>query len=43
MPVNIDANVCGHIQDCPVFIVPENCDDCDLCIQNCPNQAISKA
>ena len=26
-----------------VKIVPENCDDCDLCIQNCPNQAISKA
>lgn len=26
-----------------VAIVPENCDDCDLCIQNCPNQAISKA
>ena len=25
-----------------VKIVPENCDDCDLCIQNCPNQAISK-
>ena len=26
-----------------VTIVPEKCDDCDLCIQNCPNQAISKA
>jgi NAD-dependent dihydropyrimidine dehydrogenase PreA subunit len=26
-----------------VVIKPENCDDCDLCIQNCPNQAISKA
>ena len=25
-----------------VVLVPENCDDCDLCIQNCPNQAISK-
>lgn len=27
--------------DDPVLI-PENCDDCDLCIQSCPNQAISK-
>ena len=26
-----------------VTIIPEKCDDCDLCIQNCPNQAISKA
>lgn len=26
-----------------VVLVPENCDDCDLCIQNCPNQAISKS
>ena len=26
-----------------VTIVQEKCDDCDLCIQNCPNQAISKA
>ena len=63
MAVNIDSNLCGHIQDgrveglciklCEqgaiieengdVAIVPENCDDCDLCIQNCPNQAISKA
>ena len=62
MPVNIDANVCGHIQDCPVqglciklcelgaiiekdgdvSVIPDKCDDCDLCIQNCPNQAISK-
>ncbi len=25
-----------------VVIHPEKCDDCDLCIQNCPNQAISK-
>ena len=25
-----------------VTIVAEKCDDCDLCIQNCPNQAISK-
>ncbi len=30
-------------EDGDVKIVPENCDDCDLCIQNCPNQAISKA
>lgn len=22
---------------------PEKCDDCDLCIKNCPNQAITKA
>ena len=58
MVVNINQDVCGHIQDCPVQglcvklceqgaldvkVVPENCDDCDLCIQNCPNQAISKA
>ena len=26
-----------------VAIIAEKCDDCDLCIQNCPNQAISKA
>jgi MinD superfamily P-loop ATPase len=26
-----------------VVIKPENCDDCDICIQNCPNQAMSKA
>jgi Na+-translocating ferredoxin:NAD+ oxidoreductase RNF subunit RnfB len=25
-----------------LFVISENCDDCDLCIQNCPNQAISK-
>ncbi|AXV37843.1 MAG: 4Fe-4S binding protein [Methanobacteriaceae archaeon] len=25
-----------------IVFFPENCDDCDLCIQNCPNQAISK-
>ena len=25
-----------------VCIIDEKCDDCDLCIQNCPNQAISK-
>lgn len=26
-----------------VKVIDENCDDCDLCIQNCPNQAIEKA
>jgi len=26
-----------------VKIIDEKCDDCDLCIQNCPNQAITKA
>lgn len=30
-------------KDNDVEIIPENCDNCDLCIQNCPNQAISKA
>ena len=25
-----------------IVLVPEKCDNCDLCIQNCPNQAISK-
>ena len=29
-------------EDGDVTIVPEKCDDCDLCIQNCPNHAISK-
>lgn len=29
--------------DGEVIIHPEKCDNCDLCIQNCPNQAISKA
>jgi len=24
-------------------VIDEKCDDCDLCIKNCPNQAISKA
>ena len=24
-------------------IIDEKCDDCDLCIKNCPNQAITKA
>jgi MinD superfamily P-loop ATPase len=62
MPVSIDTEKCGKIQNCPgeglciklcekgalveesgdVVLVPENCDDCDICIQNCPNQAISK-
>ena len=30
-------------EDGDVKVVPENCDDCDLCIQNCPNGAIPKA
>jgi len=25
-----------------VKVIDEQCDDCDLCIQNCPNQAITK-
>lgn len=25
-----------------VCVIDEKCDDCDLCIQNCPNQAITK-
>lgn len=25
-----------------LVLYPEKCDDCDLCITNCPNQAISK-
>ncbi|MGC9517600.1 MAG: 4Fe-4S binding protein [Methanomicrobiales archaeon] len=25
-----------------IILIPEKCDDCDLCVQNCPNQAISK-
>lgn len=24
-------------------VIDDKCDDCDLCIANCPNQAISKA
>lgn len=28
--------------DGEIVLHPEKCDDCDLCIQNCPNQAISK-
>jgi MinD superfamily P-loop ATPase len=62
VPVVIDVEKCGKIENCPgeglciklceqgalikkdgdVVLVSENCDDCDLCIQNCPNQAISK-
>ncbi len=26
-----------------LVLYSDKCDDCDLCIQNCPNQAISKA
>jgi MinD superfamily P-loop ATPase len=29
-------------EDGEIVVIPEKCDDCDLCIQNCPNQAISK-
>jgi len=29
-------------KDGELVLIPENCDDCDLCIQNCPNQAITK-
>ena len=25
-----------------VLIIDEKCDDCDLCMHNCPNQAIAK-
>lgn len=25
-----------------IMFIQEKCDDCDLCIQNCPNQAIIK-
>lgn len=28
--------------DGQVIIIDEKCDDCEICIQNCPNQAISK-
>jgi ferredoxin len=28
--------------DGEIVLHPEKCDDCDLCIQNCPNQAVSK-
>lgn len=30
-------------EDGDEVVKPENCDDCDLCLQNCPNQAILKA
>jgi ferredoxin len=62
MPVIIDTEKCGKIENCPgeglcikicekgaleekdgdIVIIPEKCDNCDLCMQNCPNQAISK-
>lgn len=62
MPVIIDTDKCGKIENCPgeglciklceqgalvekdgdIGLIPEKCDDCDLCITNCPNQAISK-
>ncbi len=29
-------------EDGELVLVPEKCDDCDICIQSCPNQAISK-
>jgi len=29
-------------KDGDVLIVSENCNDCELCIMNCPNEAISK-
>ncbi|MGO9387551.1 MAG: 4Fe-4S binding protein [Methanobacterium sp.] len=29
-------------EDGEIVLVPENCDDCDICIQSCPNEAISK-
>lgn len=28
--------------DGELVLHPDKCDDCDLCIQNCPNLAISK-
>lgn len=30
-------------EDGELVLYPDECDDCDLCITNCPNQAISKA
>ena len=33
----------GYTDMSEIKIIPEKCDDCDLCIQNCPNQAISRA
>jgi Fe-S-cluster-containing hydrogenase component 2 len=29
-------------EDSDVKVIDEKCDDCDLCIQNCPNNAIEK-
>lgn len=29
-------------KDGEVVLIPEKCDDCDLCIQSCLNEAISK-
>ncbi|WP_042708007.1 4Fe-4S binding protein [Methanobrevibacter wolinii] len=63
MAIIINADKCGHIENCPgeglciklcesgaltnvdgdVSVDNSKCDECDLCIQNCPNQAISKA
>ena len=47
MAVKIDSDVCGHIENCPVQgLCIKLCEQgaiIDLCIQNCPNQAISKA
>lgn len=62
MPIIIDTEKCGKIENCPgeglcikiceqsalvekdgdISLIPEKCDDCDLCISNCPNQAISR-
>ena len=62
MPVIIDTDKCGKIENCPgeglciklceeealvekdgdVVIISENCNDCELCVMNCPNEAISK-
>ncbi|MDR3063047.1 MAG: 4Fe-4S binding protein [Methanobrevibacter sp.] len=30
-------------EDNDVKVIDENCNDCDLCLMNCPNQAISKS
>ena len=29
-------------EDGELVLYPEKCDDCDLCIENCPNQAVQK-
>jgi len=29
-------------EDGEIVLVPENCDDCDICIQSCTNEAITK-